>query len=757
MISAKSRTISASLTPTEIILKSDFKLKDAIKGLKGSRWDKSLKKWCLPATPNAANVLLDVFPELLDDLRILAKGDLSTLSPSPDLKVKLWAHQLDAYIYSYYRPATMLAMEMRTGKTLVSIALAEAWQCQRVLVMCPLSVVGVWAAEVKRFSKLPWHIERLHKGGTKDKVKKLTEGISFLSKHRTPPPHIVIINHESVWREPFRKLALTTPWDLAICDESHRGKAPGGKFSFFLRALANVVPRRLALTGTPMPHSPFDIYSQFRFLDRSIYGNSFSHFKTRYAEMGGFGDYEVKNWRHMDEFSRKFHQITVEVKAKDAFDLPDEINTTRSAILEPSARKTYQSMEKLFWAEVKTGEITASNALVKLLHLQQITSGVILLPKEFALGDSALSEMQDDDDRQAEESTHEKAVNLPPVLRRETEASTEILSGVQDRIGDVPPTETQQETEGGRESVVSGVLPRKRAENPDTMHGEGMPENDPGSGVVRSPLPKDKNQKSETVETGAGRASRTGQGGEGGGLAVDLRVSDDEVSGASRGGTPDRDGRNVGSSTAKIRVGASQKRSQGGQPEKQSGAMDEATAGGTESAGIDQVGHRELSKRSKGRVTQVISQAKRKLLRELLEDFPTDEKLVIFARFSADLEIVHDVCIDLDRTCGEISGQQKDLTEGGEFPPELDTLAVQIQSGSLGINLSLASTAIFYSWGWSLGDVEQARARIRHGEKKEKLHYIHLTIEDTLDERMLLCLENRKDFIEDVIEMGRGS
>ncbi len=69
--------------------------------------------------------------------------------------------------------------------------------------------------------------------------------------------------------------------------------------------------------------------------------------------------------------------------------------------------------------------------------------------------------------------------------------------------------------------------------------------------------------------------------------------------------------------------------------------------------------------------------------------------------------------------------------------------------------ISRASTAIFYSWGWNLGDVEQARARIRHSDNVKKLQFIHLVIEKSIDDRMMGCLANRRDFIEDVLEKGR--
>ena len=56
-------------------------------------------------------------------------------------------------------------------------------------------------------------------------------------------------------------------WHLVILDESHRIKAPNGKASRFLARLRPTTLRRVAMTGTPMPHSPGDIYAQFRPLD----------------------------------------------------------------------------------------------------------------------------------------------------------------------------------------------------------------------------------------------------------------------------------------------------------------------------------------------------------------------------------------------------------------------------------------------------------------------------------------------------------
>ena len=67
-------------------------------------------------------------------------------------------------------------------------------------------------------------------------------------------------------------------------DESHRLKSPSGKISRFASQLSDRSRRRLALSGTPMPHSPLDIYAQYRALDKSVFGVHHQQFKNRYAE-----------------------------------------------------------------------------------------------------------------------------------------------------------------------------------------------------------------------------------------------------------------------------------------------------------------------------------------------------------------------------------------------------------------------------------------------------------------------------------------
>jgi len=436
----------------------------------------------------------------------------------------------------------MISAWMGGGKTLSAIALAHAWRAQRILIVCPLSVVGVWPREIEKHSTEPWTIARLDQGSVHAKTmhaRSHCEVARAIGTAGVPDINlVVVVNHESLWREPFATFVKETKWDLLIVDECHRAKSPGGKLSRFLYQLSKRVPRRLALSGTPLPHSPADIYGQARFLNPEVYGTSFHRFKNRYAVKGGYQNYQIVGWKNTDEFERKFHSIVYEVTKEEVLaDLPKEVDEDRWCRLEPKAQRIYDSLDRHFWAGVEKGEVSATNALVKLLRLQQVTSGWI------------------------------------------------------------------------------------------PLEGEEQ---------------------------------------------------------------------------------------------------------------LEQVSH-----------------AKVDALKDLLMDILTTEPVVVFGRFHSDLDAVRDVAKKLDRRYAEISGRIKDgLTSDATMSKDVDLLGVQIQSGGVGIDLSRSCYGVFFSTGFSLGDVLQARSRLYRPGQNRPTTFIHILCEDTIDVRICEALRARENIIESILRYG---
>lgn len=285
------------------------------------------------------------------------------------LTSKLWDHQAAAFHKLKNLRAGGLFAEMGTGKTLVALKLLEHWDTSRVLIVCPKAVMPVWQSEFAKHTE-GWRVEVLNQASVSKKTDQMNRALK--SNGRLA----IVVNYESVWREPLGKVILYNLPEVVILDESHRAKAPAGQASRYLARLATKVKKRLALTGTPMPHSPLDVYAQYRFLDPEIFGFSFTRFRFRYAMMGGYQNHQILKFINLDELHEKMYRVAYRVRAEDVLDLPPVIEQTITFDLSPKAQKIYRSLEQDLMAEIGEDKIiSVPNVLAKLLRLQQLTGG----------------------------------------------------------------------------------------------------------------------------------------------------------------------------------------------------------------------------------------------------------------------------------------------------------------------------------------------------------------------------------------------
>src|SRR5699024_7778700 len=113
-----------------------------------------------------------------------------------------------------------------------------------------------------------------------------------------------------------------------------------------------------------------DIFSQYRFLDSSIFGTSFYAFRNKYAIMGGFDKHQIVGYREMDDLIQKEHSIAYRVTKGDALDLPEQTFENRYIQLSDADRKVYDQLKRDSYAELESGgEVSAPTVLTKLLRL----------------------------------------------------------------------------------------------------------------------------------------------------------------------------------------------------------------------------------------------------------------------------------------------------------------------------------------------------------------------------------------------------
>jgi SNF2 family DNA or RNA helicase len=159
--------------------------------------------------------------------------------------------------------------------------------------------------------------------------------------------------------------------------------SPGSQSSWGAARLRGVCARRLLLSGTPMPN-PLAVYGQFRVLDPSVYGTSFVAFRSRYCVMGGYQNKQILKFINQAELSAKFYSRAYRVTRDQVLQLPEAMHEYRYCDISPWARRIYNEIRKDFVSEVihknlGGGEMSAKNALVKILRLSQIAGGYVKL------------------------------------------------------------------------------------------------------------------------------------------------------------------------------------------------------------------------------------------------------------------------------------------------------------------------------------------------------------------------------------------
>jgi SNF2 family DNA or RNA helicase len=298
------------------------------------------------------------------------------LAPIPLTATTPWRHQLEAYHFAMQRQGVaMLAMDVGTGKTKVAVdVVSNLEQCQRVLILAPKSVIedDTWRTQFSRHAGVPWKVINLNAGSVVKRAAYLAE----MDVH-TDGRLAVVINYEAAIR--MDAMLTDTRWDCVIVDESHKIASAKTQINQLCCALPGRY--RLALTGTPFKQSPADIFGQFLFLDRGIFGPSQYRFEQRYAKFGGFEQRSIVGIRpEMEkEFMDRFARVAYMVKRDDVLDLPPERDIEIHVNLSDTARAIYDRLDDEFFAELEMDNaahrVNPVNAAVRLLRLQQITGG----------------------------------------------------------------------------------------------------------------------------------------------------------------------------------------------------------------------------------------------------------------------------------------------------------------------------------------------------------------------------------------------
>lgn len=292
---------------------------------------------------------------------------------------QLWPHQQAAADKLAPLGRGMLWLDMGCGKSRTALSLVARWGCRRVLILCPKSVVAVWPSEFAK-AGLDWQVCALGGGTVPARLRAMQAGL--LCAQVDGKPVAVVLNYDSIIHGQMPLALLTAGWDCLILDEIHRLKAHRGKQQEVALNISRRVHHKLGLTGTPMPHSPTDVFSQFRIIDPHVLGWDYRHFEDRVVVWGperktkeGRKFREIEGYQNLSALQRRMDPHVYRVASDDVLQLPDAVDVQRTCLLAPKAQRIYHDLEADLIAQIDDGEVNASNALTKLLRLAQVANG----------------------------------------------------------------------------------------------------------------------------------------------------------------------------------------------------------------------------------------------------------------------------------------------------------------------------------------------------------------------------------------------
>jgi SNF2 family DNA or RNA helicase len=306
-------------------------------------------------------------------------------------KIHPWKHQREAVEIASRRSSYALFFEMGTGKTATAINILRNWSADKgallnTIIFCPPIVIDQWAEEFSRHSNIASScIVRLKGSGSK-RLKLLKEA------QTAKRPKIYITNYETLLMDKIYAQLQEMGLEVAIFDESHKLKSIKAKRTKRATVLADLIKRKLILTGSPVLNSPMDVFSQFRILDGGkTFGNNFFIFRARYfydANAGMPKHRHFPNWVPRKNCHKEIRDLVrttaMRVEKSACLDLPPLVRQEVPIEMSKEQSRAYEEMKKDLITYIEEKEkknelkaAVANMALTKALRLQQIISGFV--------------------------------------------------------------------------------------------------------------------------------------------------------------------------------------------------------------------------------------------------------------------------------------------------------------------------------------------------------------------------------------------
>ena len=354
------------------------KIVDTIRSLATRFWNKDTKEW--EVSLKKLQYLLDNLSEFDFDISgkyVSLEKPIAEVPKDFSFKTTPYEHQITGFNYGLQNDRWLLGDEMGLGKTkqVIDIAVAKKlmYGYEHCLIVCGVNgLKWNWFNEILTHSNEKPHIlgQRRRKNGNIfiDGAKAKLDDVLNIDEL----PYFIITNIETMRNQDIVDELITLCKSETIgmiaFDECHKAKDPNsqqGKGMLKLKAHTQI-----ATTGTPLMNTPLDLYFILKWLGEEQ--NSFYKFRNRYCVMGGFNNYQILEYRHLDELQERLNDIMLRRLKDDVLDLPEKTYVDEYVELTSKQAKIYCEVSEEIKENIDKIKC-APNPLAELIRMRQAT------------------------------------------------------------------------------------------------------------------------------------------------------------------------------------------------------------------------------------------------------------------------------------------------------------------------------------------------------------------------------------------------
>jgi SNF2 family DNA or RNA helicase len=354
------------------------KIVDTIRSLATRFWNKDTKEWEVPL--KKLQYLLDNLSEFDFDISgkyVSLEKPIAEVPKDFSFKTTPYEHQITGFNYGLQNDRWLLGDEMGLGKTkqVIDIAVAKKlmYGYEHCLIVCGVNgLKWNWFNEILTHSNEKPYIlgQRRRKNGNIfiDGAKAKLDDVLNIDEL----PYFIITNIETMRNQDIVDELITLCKSKTIgmiaFDECHKAKDPNsqqGKGMLKLKAHTQI-----AMTGTPLMNTPLDLYFILKWLGEEQ--NSFYKFRNRYCVMGGFNNYQILEYRHLDELQERLNDIMLRRLKDDVLDLPEKTYVDEYVELTSKQAKIYCEVSEEIKENIDKIKC-APNPLAELIRMRQAT------------------------------------------------------------------------------------------------------------------------------------------------------------------------------------------------------------------------------------------------------------------------------------------------------------------------------------------------------------------------------------------------